>query len=134
MKIFNSTSLLLNLNYENFNFCNLKIMTKIIFWDLKNGLNGFLELKQLTFVILEILGFYWKKWKIYDFDAHFFIWSSKIPKVVFVYQERSIFCHSIKYSNFYLWVLELKFLWLRKLVSKGIPSNPLTALDWSKKC
>ena len=135
MKIFNPTSLLLNLNYKNFNFYNLKIMTKMIFWDLQKQFEWLLRVKIVNICNMEILGFYWKKiWKIDDFDAHFFIWSSKIPKVVFMYYERSIFCHSIKYSSFYQWVLEFRFFWFRKLVSKGILSNPATALDLSKKC
>ena len=73
------------------------------------NLTGILELKQLTFATWKILGFYWKKWKIDDFDSDFLIWSSKIPKGVCIYYERSIFWLFKKYNSFYLWLLELHF-------------------------
>ena len=74
---------------------------------------------KLTFATLKILGFYGKKWKIDDFHSHFLIWSSKIPKGVCIYYERSIFWLFKKHNSFYLWLLELYFFWLRKLVLEG---------------
>ena len=115
LNIFNPTSLFLYLNYKKNHQMTLSGLfigknNKNNLLGLTNTLSGILELKQLTFSALKILGFYWnKKWKFDDFDVHFLTRSSKIPKGVFIYYVRSIFCLSNSFYPFTCDSLELHF-------------------------
>ena len=107
--IFNPTSLFLNLDYKkkiikwHYQGCLLKRITKIMFWNL-------LRANTVSICYIAYFGVSLnEKWKIDDFDAQFLVWSSKIPKGVCIYYERSIFCLSKKQNNFYLSLLELHF-------------------------
>ena len=82
-------------------------MTKIIFRDLQKHFDWDLRANPINSCYTENFEVLLKKWKIDDFDAHFLIWSNKIPKGVCIYYERSIFWLSKKHNSFYLWLLEL---------------------------
>ena len=117
LNVFNPTSLFLDQG------CLLKRITKIIFWNL-------LRANRINICYIENFGVLLKKVKNW---CCFLIWSSKIPKGICIYYERSIFLLSKKHNSFYLWLLELQFFWFRELILKGILSNPVVAFDSSKK-
>ena len=122
-KIFNPTSLFLNLNYKKnrqiiLSFL-LKRMTKIIFWDLQKHFECHLRVKHLLHWIFRVF-----TKKIEKLTILILIFSYEAVK----YQKLSlfiIFWLSKKHKSFNLTPRIVFFLWLQIFVPKGVP------FDWS---